>query len=74
MLLIGAGVGLFGMKGSHKAAAKLANPNTGLGYALCLVNLAFDGYTNAAQVGLVAGAGALAACTAVGAGERMVCG
>ncbi len=50
MTLIGVGVALFGKKSSHGVASKLANPNTLLGYALCLVNLAFDGYTNAAQV------------------------
>uniref|UniRef100_A0A7S0X1H4 UAA transporter n=1 Tax=Chlamydomonas leiostraca TaxID=1034604 RepID=A0A7S0X1H4_9CHLO len=49
MLLIGVGVGMFGLKSSHGVNSKLAAPNTGLGYFLCLINLAFDGYTNAAQ-------------------------
>eukprot|EP00798_Chlamydomonas_sp_ICE-L_P001119 gene1119-3952_t len=49
MSLIGVGVALFGRKSSSSTASKLANPNTTLGYALCFVNLAFDGYTNAAQ-------------------------
>ena len=46
-----AGVGLFGLKSSSKVTRKLAAPNAPLGYALCLVNLVLDGYTNAAQVG-----------------------
>ena len=33
----------------RQVASKLAAPNAPLGYALCLINLAFDGYTNAAQ-------------------------
>lgn len=49
MTLIGVGVALFGKKSSHGVSSKLANPNTTLGYTLCLINLAFDGYTNAAQ-------------------------
>ena len=49
MSLVGVGVALFGRKSSHSTTNKLANPNTGLGYALCLVNLGFDGYTNAVQ-------------------------
>jgi UDP-galactose transporter B1 len=50
MLLIGVGVGAFAQKGSSKVAARLAAPNNMLGYSLCFVNLAFDGYTNAVQV------------------------
>jgi solute carrier family 35 (UDP-galactose transporter), member B1 len=38
------------LQGSGKVARKLAAPNAPLGYALCLINLTFDGYTNAAQV------------------------
>ncbi len=36
-------------QGSGKVARKLAAPHAPLGYALCLINLTFDGYTNAAQ-------------------------
>lgn len=32
-----------------QVSTKLVKPNTPLGYSLCLVNLVFDGYTNAAQ-------------------------
>uniref|UniRef100_A0A7S3QPA7 Uncharacterized protein n=1 Tax=Dunaliella tertiolecta TaxID=3047 RepID=A0A7S3QPA7_DUNTE len=49
MSLIGVGVALFGQKSSSSVASKLANPNTGLGYLLCGLNLAFDGYTNSVQ-------------------------
>jgi UDP-galactose transporter B1 len=45
----GVGVALFGSKSSHKVATKLQAANVPLGYGLCLLNLAFDGYTNAAQ-------------------------
>ena len=44
-----AGVGIFGLKSSHKVTAKLASPSAPWGYSLCLVNLVLDGYTNAAQ-------------------------
>ena len=49
-LMIAAGISLFARQSSSKVTAKLAAPNAPLGYALCLVNLVFDGYTNAAQV------------------------
>lgn len=49
-LMIAAGISLFAQQSSSKVTAKLAAPNAPLGYALCLVNLVFDGYTNAAQV------------------------
>jgi UDP-galactose transporter B1 len=49
MTLIGVGVALFGSKSSSHVAKKLAKPNTPLGYSLCLINIALDGYTNAAQ-------------------------
>lgn len=49
MTLIGLGVALFGSKSSSHVARKLVKPNTPLGYSLCLVNIVFDGYTNAAQ-------------------------
>ena len=42
---------LFGSKSSHKVSKKLQAANVPLGYGLCLMNLAFDGYTNAVQVG-----------------------
>ena len=62
-LMIAAGISLFARQSSSKVTAKLAAPNAPLGYALCLVNLVFDGYTNAAQVrvydlGFVAAKGA----------------
>lgn len=50
-LLIAAGISLFATQTSSKVVRKLAAPNAPLGYALCLLNLFFDGYTNAAQVG-----------------------
>ena len=49
-LLIAIGISLFAQQSSSKVVRKLANPNAPLGYFLCLVNLVFDGYTNAAQV------------------------
>ncbi|GIL63718.1 hypothetical protein Vafri_17744 [Volvox africanus] len=49
MTLIGLGVAAFAQKGSSKVTGRLASPNPLLGYTLCFVNLAFDGYTNAAQ-------------------------
>jgi UDP-galactose transporter B1 len=55
MMLVGGGVGLFaagggkGAKGGHKASAVLEAPNAPLGYCLVALNLALDGYTNAAQ-------------------------
>ena len=52
-VLAAAGVGLFGLRSSSKVTRKLASPNAPLGYTLCLVNLVLDGYTNAAQVGLI---------------------
>jgi len=50
-LMIAAGISLFAQQSSSKVTSKLAAPNAPLGYALCLLNLVFDGYTNAAQVG-----------------------
>lgn len=47
--LIAGGISLFASETSSKVRSKLASPNAPLGYALCLVNLVFDGYTNAAQ-------------------------
>ncbi|GBG87156.1 hypothetical protein CBR_g44614 [Chara braunii] len=49
-LLVAGGVSVFALyKGSAKALSKLAKPNAPLGYALCFLNLALDGFTNATQ-------------------------
>lgn len=37
-----------------KTVSKLAHPNAPLGYALCFLNAAFDGFTNATQVSISA--------------------
>lgn len=42
-------MGCNGMQSSAKVERRLAAPNAPLGYFLCLLNLAMDGYTNAAQ-------------------------
>jgi len=47
--LICVGLVVFSMKKSSAANKKLMEPNLVLGYALCAVNLAFDGFTNAYQ-------------------------
>lgn len=39
---------------SSKTISKLAHPNAPLGYGLCFLNLAFDGFTNATQDSLTA--------------------
>ena len=49
-LMLAAGISLFAHQSSPAVEHKLASPNAPLGYSLCLVNLVFDGYTNAAQV------------------------
>lgn len=49
MAAIGGGVSLFARRSSSAVTSKLSSPNAPLGYALCFVNLALDGYTNAAQ-------------------------
>lgn len=49
-LMLAAGISLFAHQSSSAVKQKLASPNAPLGYFLCLVNLVFDGYTNAAQV------------------------
>ncbi|KAL6506163.1 hypothetical protein OROGR_024344 [Orobanche gracilis] len=41
-------------KTSSKTISKLAHPNAPLGYGLCFLNLAFDGFTNATQDSLKA--------------------
>jgi len=48
--LIAAGISLFAKQSSGKVVRKLADPNAPWGYTLCLLNLLFDGYTNAKQV------------------------
>jgi drug/metabolite transporter (DMT)-like permease len=48
--LIAAGISLFANQSSSKVVRKLAEPNAPWGYTLCLLNLIFDGYTNAKQV------------------------
>ncbi|XP_072999713.1 UDP-galactose/UDP-glucose transporter 3-like [Typha latifolia] len=48
--LVAGGVSAFALqKTSSRTMSKLANPNAPLGYGLCFLNLAFDGYTNATQ-------------------------
>lgn len=47
--LICVGLVIFSLKKSSAANKKLAEPNLLLGYSLCMVNLAFDGFTNAYQ-------------------------
>ena len=49
-LLIAAGISLFAKQSAAEVTKKLASPNAPLGYLLCFLNLAFDGYTNAMQV------------------------
>jgi UDP-galactose transporter B1 len=48
-LAITGGVALFAARSAPHAARRLAAPNAPLGYALCLLNLLLDGYTNVAQ-------------------------
>ncbi|KAL5992162.1 UDP-galactose/UDP-glucose transporter 3 [Asimina triloba] len=53
--LVAGGVSAFAlMKTSSKTISKLAHPNAPLGYALCFMNLAFDGFTNATQDSITA--------------------
>lgn len=47
--LIAGGISLFASQGSAQVQQKLAAPNAPLGYFLCFMNLALDGYTNASQ-------------------------
>ncbi|XP_062161069.1 UDP-galactose/UDP-glucose transporter 3 [Alnus glutinosa] len=48
--LVAGGVSTFALlKTSSKTISKLAHPNAPLGYGLCTMNLAFDGFTNATQ-------------------------
>lgn len=39
---------------SSKITSKLAHPNAPIGYGLCFLNLAFDGFTNATQDSITA--------------------
>ncbi|PPD76694.1 hypothetical protein GOBAR_AA27115 [Gossypium barbadense] len=53
--LVAGGVSAFAlMKTSSKTISKLAHPNAPLGYGLCFLNLAFDGFTNATQDSITA--------------------
>ncbi|KAJ4833480.1 UDP-galactose/UDP-glucose transporter 3 [Turnera subulata] len=53
--LVAGGVSSFALlKTSSKITNKLAHPNAPLGYGLCFLNLAFDGFTNATQDSLTA--------------------
>ncbi|KAJ7516000.1 hypothetical protein O6H91_22G038500 [Diphasiastrum complanatum] len=48
--LVAGGISVFALfKSSSKVVSKLASPNAPLGYGLCLLNLAMDGFTNATQ-------------------------
>ncbi|KAJ8647036.1 hypothetical protein MRB53_000059 [Persea americana] len=48
--LVAGGVSAFALlKTSSKTISKLAHPNAPLGYGLCFLNLALDGFTNATQ-------------------------
>ncbi|XP_008793442.1 UDP-galactose/UDP-glucose transporter 3-like [Phoenix dactylifera] len=48
--LVAGGVSAFALsKTSSKTISRLAHPNAPLGYGLCFLNLAFDGFTNATQ-------------------------
>ncbi|XP_073294155.1 UDP-galactose/UDP-glucose transporter 3-like [Primulina huaijiensis] len=54
-LLVAGGVSGFALlKTSSKTIRKLARPNAPLGYGLCFLNLAFDGFTNATQDSITA--------------------
>ncbi|GFS29782.1 UDP-galactose transporter 3 [Actinidia rufa] len=54
-LLVAGGISTFALsKTSSKTISKLAHPNTPLGYGLCFLNLAFDGFTNATQDSITA--------------------
>ncbi|CAI9092692.1 OLC1v1028009C1 [Oldenlandia corymbosa var. corymbosa] len=54
-LLVAGGVSIFALsKPSSKTISKLAHPDARLGYTLCCLNLAFDGFTNATQDSITA--------------------
>ncbi|XP_057810877.1 UDP-galactose/UDP-glucose transporter 3-like [Salvia miltiorrhiza] len=54
-LLVAGGVSTFALsKTSSKITSKLAQPNAPIGYGLCFLNLAFDGFTNATQDSITA--------------------
>ncbi|XP_077250000.1 UDP-galactose/UDP-glucose transporter 3 [Tasmannia lanceolata] len=53
--LVAGGVSTFALlKTSSKTISKLAHPNAPLGYGLCFLNLALDGFTNATQDSITA--------------------
>nr|PNR45046.1 hypothetical protein PHYPA_014817 [Physcomitrium patens] len=52
--LVAGGVAVFAIKESSGKPGKIASPNAPLGYTLCLLNLALDGFTNATQDALSA--------------------
>ncbi|KAJ6814244.1 UDP-galactose/UDP-glucose transporter 3-like [Iris pallida] len=53
--LVAGGVSAFALaKTSSKTVSKLAHPNAPLGYGLCFLNLAFDGFTNSTQDSITA--------------------
>ncbi|XP_057508554.1 UDP-galactose/UDP-glucose transporter 3-like [Actinidia eriantha] len=51
--LVAGGVSIFALS-KLKTISKLAHPNAPLGYGLCFLNLAFDGFTNATQDSITA--------------------
>ncbi|KAL0447066.1 UNVERIFIED_CONTAM: UDP-galactose/UDP-glucose transporter 3 [Sesamum latifolium] len=54
-LLVAGGISTFALsKSSLKTISKLAHPNAPIGYSLCFLNLAFDGFTNATQDSITA--------------------
>ncbi|KAK4399780.1 UDP-galactose/UDP-glucose transporter 3 [Sesamum angolense] len=54
-LLVAGGISTFALsKSSSKTISKLAHPNAPIGYSLCFLNLAFDGFTNATQDSITA--------------------
>lgn len=53
--LVAGGVSTFALfKSSAKTMSRLASPNAPLGYGLCFLNLAMDGFTNATQDSIAA--------------------
>ncbi|CAK9861065.1 unnamed protein product [Sphagnum jensenii] len=52
--LVAGGVSVFALNKSSSSSSRVAIPNASLGYSLCLINLACDGFTNASQDSLTA--------------------
>lgn len=48
-LILCTGLAVFSFQSSSNATSKLASPNLPVGFFLCFVNLALDGYTNSAE-------------------------